>query len=205
VAEETKQFVDQLAFGNAAGNAGWRRLGHRLQFGQRLEAELVDIDGRGGLGGFGILGQGHGECLGETPDLGSDDGLGTFVPENHVRTGHFFLNWKLGGEDGFDQGILEATPRFEPLDLGGAGRSDNQHVALAEIETLFKEQRNIRDEQVRAPFSSIFERIKTFLSDPGMHDGLQAEPRRFVGKHPAAKKVAVDAALGIQRLIPEGF
>ena len=93
----------------------------------------------------------------------------------------FFLNRKLGGENGLDQGVIESTARLEPLDLGGAGRSDDKHLVLAEIESLFKEERNIRDEQLRAPCSSLFQGIKTFLFDPRMKDRLQtgaAPPHR---------------------------
>ena len=45
VAVETEQFVNQLALGDAALDPGGRGLGHRLQFGERFEAELVDVDG----------------------------------------------------------------------------------------------------------------------------------------------------------------
>jgi hypothetical protein len=76
-------------------------------------------DGAGAASGF--VGSCHEEFLGETADLGAENGRGTFVPENHVREGDFFLNRKLGGENGFDQLILESATGLEPLDLGGAG------------------------------------------------------------------------------------
>ena len=93
---------------------------------------MIDIDGnrhghrsRDGcgalrLGVFRFGGKAHEECLGETTNLGTDDGLRALIPENHIRKGHFFLNRELGGENGFDQIILKPTASLEPLDLGGA-------------------------------------------------------------------------------------
>jgi hypothetical protein len=52
----------------------------------------------------------------------------------------------LGGEDRLDQKIIEPTARLEPLNLSGTGRSDNEHLGLAEIESLLKEERNVCDE-----------------------------------------------------------
>ena len=47
--EETQQLVNQLAFGDPTLNPGRRCLSHRLEFGERLETELIDIDrGRSG-------------------------------------------------------------------------------------------------------------------------------------------------------------
>ena len=88
----------------------------------------------------------HEKGLGETADLRAEHGGRTFVPKNHVRAGHFFLNRKLGGEDRLDQKIIEPTARLEPLNLSGTGRSDNEHLGLAEIESLLKEERNVCDE-----------------------------------------------------------
>ena len=146
------------------------------------------------------VGESHEKCLGETADLGSEDGLRAFVPENHIRAGHFFLNRKLGGEDGLDQVIIESAARLEPLDLSGAGRSDDEHLGLAEVESLLKEERNVCDEQFRAPCSSLFQGIKTFLPHPRMQDRLQREPGRFIREHPVAQKLPVDPSLRIERL-----
>ncbi len=79
------------------------------------------VAGVAGGQGFGWVGESHEKFLGETADLGADDGLGAFVPENHVREGHFFLNRQLGGENGLDQEVIEAATGLEPLDLSGAG------------------------------------------------------------------------------------
>ena len=115
------------------------------------------------------------------------------------------LDRELGGENGFDQEIIESATSLEPLDLRGAGRSDDEHLVLAEIESLFKKERNVRNEKFRAPCSSSGQRIKAFLSDAGMEDGLQTKPCIWIGKHPAAEKMAVYAAVSIQRLIAEGI
>ena len=137
VAEITEQFVNQLALGQAALDVGGGGFRQRLQFRQRFVAELVDIDrhrhgceGRGkrggsrcglGVGGRGWWSEGHEKILGEAADLRADDGLWAIIPKDHIGEGHFFPHRELGGEDGFDEGVIESAPGFEPLDLGGAG------------------------------------------------------------------------------------
>ena len=196
-------------------DAGRHRLGHRLEFGQRLVAELVDVDrsrrvehsalrGRVG-GGFGIVGGIHENGLAETADLGTQHGGRAFVPENDIRAGHFFLNRKLGGEDGIHERVIETTASPEALDLRGTGGCDHQHLILAEVEALFKEQGHIRDKALRPIHSGFFEGIKTFLPYPRMEDRLEPSPRRLVGKDPPAQEMTVYAAGFVERAIAKGL
>ena len=112
---------------------------------------MIDIDGNrdgwtlrgsgfrpGSCGVFGWRDESHEKFLGEAANLGAEDGLGAVVPEHHIRKGHFLGNGELGGENRLNQGGVKSAAGLEPLDLRGAGGSDDEHAVLAEIKSLFK-------------------------------------------------------------------
>ena len=152
----TQELIDQLAFRNPTLNPCWHRFSHRLQFGERLETKLIDIDSNGHrrnrsgsnrrFCSVGFVRKSHEKSLGKTTDLSAQHRRRPLVPKNHIRAGHLFLERKLGSENRLNQEFIEPTACLEPLDLSGAGRSDNEHLRLAEIKSLLKEERNVCDE-----------------------------------------------------------
>ena len=105
------------------------------------------------------------------------EGVGAaVVPEDDVGTGLLFPKGHLGGEDGLDQGIVPTAAGLESGDLSSAGGGDGNRLGLAEIEAVFEEKRDIRQEAPRPLISSLVAQGKTFLPHPRMQNPLQKRP-----------------------------
>lgn len=79
----------------------------------------------------------------------------------------------MGGEHGLDQFVIPAIAGFESGDLGGTAGGEGDRLVVAEIETVFEEERDIGKEAPRPLFRRFFFEGKTFLADARVEDAFE--------------------------------
>jgi len=128
------------------------------------------------------------------------------VPENDVGAGDFFFERELCGEDGLDQIVVPAIARFKSCDLCIAAGRYGDCLVLAEIETVFEEERDIRKEAPQPLCSGFLFEIKTFLADAGVENVFEGMAFFEISEDFQSEFFADDfSVIGIEDVATEGF